>query len=214
MAQIEINSFFTRGGIPAADIDDNNPHSDGKNYPRVRIWEVDGATHTLIVGDTIGTGQNSDGIMTPVIDTGVEDGFYSFIFTDLIGYDPTKKYLVRTDGGNTLPDVDRYQTADINPELTNESIADAVWDEASADHLISGSMGELMTLIKSAIDNQLQYDKNRTKIDTVNNEMIIYDDDCVTELRRFKLLDSSGNPSVTEVCERKPISATDGTVCP
>jgi len=214
MAQVEISSFFARSGIPATDIDDNNPHSDGKDYPRVRIWEVSGTTHTLIVGDAIGTGQNTDGIMSPGIDTGIEDGFYTFVFDDTIGYDPSKKYLVRSDGGNTLPDVDRYQAADVSPELSNESIADAVWDEASADHLISGSMGDLMNLIKAGIDNQLQYDKNRTKIDTATNEMIIFDDDCVTELRRFKLLDSSGNPSITEVCERKPISATDGSVCP
>lgn len=214
MAQIEISSFFARGGILATDIDDNNPHPDGKEYPRIRIWEVSGTTHTLIVGDVIGTGQNADGIMSPGIDTGVEDGFYTFVFTDLIGYDPTKKYLVRTDGGSTLPNIDRYQAADFDEELSNATIADAVWDETAADHLTAGTTGELLTLIKSAIDNQLQYDKNRTKIDTVNNEMIIYDDDCVTELRRFKLLDSTGTPSISEVCERIPTSATDGSVCP
>ena len=213
MAQVEISSFFARSGIPATDIDDNNPHSDGKNYPRLRIWEVSGTTHTLIVGDAIGTGQNTDGEMSPGVDTGIEDGFYTFVFTDLIGYDPTLKYLVRADGGNTLPDVDRYQAADISPELSNESIADAVWDEPLGDHLLSGSTGEMLDLIKLSIDTVLKYDTNRTKIDTATNEMIIYDDDCSTELRRFKLLDSSGNPSVTEVCERQPIDDLGNPIC-
>jgi len=212
---MEVSSFFTRGGVPATDIDDNNPHSDGKSYPRCRIWEVSGTTHTLVVGDTIGTGQNTDGIMISGIDTGVEDGFYTFAFTDLIGYDSTKKYLVRTDGGNTLPDVDRYQAVEFDEELSNSTIADAVWDESAGDHLANGTTGELLSLIKVAIDTTLKYETNRTKIDTATSEMIIYDSDCTTELRRFRLLDSTGAPSITEVCERVPTSASDGNpVCP
>ncbi len=214
MAQVEINSLFSRRGVPATDIVNFNPQPDGKNYPRARVWEVSGNTYILIVGDVIGTGQNTDGIMIPGVDTGVEDGFYTFVFTSTIGYDPTKTYLARTDGGGTLPNSDRYHTVVITPELSNQTIADAVWDEPTINHLVLGTTGEVLTLIKAAIDNQLQYEKNRTKIDTINNEMIIYENDCTTILRKFKLLDSTGNPSTTNVCERKPISATDGSVCP
>ena len=71
MAYIEITSFITRAGVPATDIDDLNPHLDGRNYPRLRIWEIDGGTQDLIIGDPAGSGLNTDAIMSPVID-GVE----------------------------------------------------------------------------------------------------------------------------------------------
>lgn len=229
MAQIEINSFFTKGGIPATDIDDKNPIG-GRNYPLVRIWEVAGSAYNLVVGDTIGSGQNFDGTMVPVADTGVEDGFYSFLFTDLIGYDEIKTYLIRSDGGPSLPPNERYQVAHLDSVASNAAeIADAVWDEAQIDHLNAGSMGLALSqtkantdqlfldvaAVQSIVDLILKYDTNRTKIDTVNNEMLIYDDDCTTVLRKFKLLDSAGVPSTSELCERKPIAATDGqSVCP
>jgi len=104
-----------------------------------------------------------------------------------------------------------------------------VWDESVTDHLSAGSTGLMLSqtkantdqlfldvaAVQSIVDLILKYDTNRTKIDTVNNEMIIYDDDCTTVLRRFKLLDSSGVPSTYELCERKPIAASDGhSVCP
>jgi len=228
MAQIEINSFFTKGGQPATDIDDKNPIG-GKNYPLVRIWEVDGSSYDLVVGDTIGSGQNFDGTMVPVVDTGVEDGFYSFLFTDLVGYDVTKTYLIRSDGGPSLPPNERYQVANLNASVSASAIADAVWDEPVTDHLSVGSTGLVLSqtkantdqlfldvaAVQSIVDLILKYDTNRTKIDTVNNEMIIYDDDCTTVLRKFKLLDSTGTPSTSELCERKPIAASDGhSVCP
>lgn len=229
MAQIEINSFFTNGGVPATNIDNNNPIG-GRNYPLIRIWEVTGTTHTLIVGDTAGTGQSSDGTMVPVTTAGIEDGFYSFLFADTIGYDETKNYLVRSDAGPSISPNERYQVANVDSNIIDAvAIADAVWDEPITDHLAVGSTGLALSqtkantdqlfldvaAVQSIVDLILKYDTNRTKIDTVNNEMIIFDDDCTTVLRRFKLLDSTGTPSTTELCERKPIAATDGhSVCP
>jgi len=221
VAQIEINSFFTRRGVPATDIDDLNPHPDGKNYPRVRIWEVSGSTYDLVVGDPVGSGQATDGVMSPVVDS-VEDGFYTFLFTDINGYDPTKKYLIRVDGGSSLTSTERYQVTNIDP-LEND-IINGVWDESILDHLSPNSTGLTLsqtkantdtlylsvTAVQSLVSLILKYDTNRTKIDTTNHEMIVYDDDCVTELRRFQLLDTTGTPNSSEVCERKPIAATDG----
>lgn len=221
MAQIEINSFFTRLGVPATDIDDLNPHPDGKNYPRVRIWEISGSTQNLVIGDPVGSGQVTDGIMTPVTDT-AEDGFYTFLFTDLLGYDPTKKFLIRADGGPSLPDTERYQVSNIDP--TESTIIKGVWDENILNHLSTNSAGLTLSQVKATTDTLyvsvnaiydlvnivLKYETNRTKVDTTNNILIVYDNDCVTELRRFQLLDHNGNPNSSEVCERKPISATDG----
>jgi hypothetical protein len=229
MAQIEVNSFFTQGGQPAINIDNNNPIN-GKNYPIIRIWEVTGLTYTLIVGDTIGTGQNFDGTMSPVADTGVEDGFYSFLFTDTIGYDETKKYLIRSDAGPSIQPAERYQVAQIDSnQIDATAIADAIWDEPAADHLGVGSMGLLQNQTKANTDQLFldvaaiqvivdlirKYDTNRTKIDPTAKTLTVYDDDCVTPLRVFNLFDSTGAGSVSEVCERKSSTASDGQpVCP
>jgi len=220
MAQIEINSLFTNGGTPQSGL-----------TPTVRIWEVDGAIQTLIVGASTGTGQNTDGLMSEIFDSGspaTSDGFYTFLFTTLIGYDPTKNYLVRTDGSGALPAVDRYQTSPIDP--FEETIINGVWDEQIApDHLGVGSSGLILNQIKAdttslfldindvntLVTTILKYDTNRTKIDDINKTLTVYDDDCSTVLRVFQLLDQAGNPSTSSVCERKPINANDGKpVCP
>jgi len=213
MAQIEINSLFSNAGLPAINIATATP-----GYPKVRIWEVNGAIQTLIVGAPAGTGQAADGIMTEMDDGGSpagKDGFYTFLFTDLIGYDPTKKYVIRTDGGTSLPDTDRYQTAEINP---------SVWDEDRTEHLLSNTTGLALNQIKAdttqlfldvaavqnIVDIILKFDTNRTKIDDINKTLTVYDDDCTTPLRVFQLYDQYGNLSTDSVCERKPSSATDG----
>jgi hypothetical protein len=225
MAQIEINSLFANAGVPATDIALTDP-----GYPTARIWEVAGAVQTLIVGAPGGTGQSTDGVMSEITDGGSpagKDGFYTFLFTDLIGYDPTKKYLVRTDGGPSIGVTDRYQSTEINP--FEETIIDGVWDEDRTEHLGINSTGLALNQIKAdttqlfldvaAVDSLvgllLKYDTNRTKIDETAKTLTIYDDDCTTVLRVFELLDQFGIPSTDSVCERKPISATDGkVVCP
>lgn len=215
MAQIEINSLFTTNGIPTSGLS-----------PTIRIWEVSGAVQNIIVGFPSGSGQTVDGAMLEIFDSGsppVSDGFYTFLFTDTIGYDPTKKYLIRTDGGVSLPDTDRFQTGDIDP--IEEAIINGVWDESLApDHLAVGSAGLTLAQIKAdttsltldvgdvndLVSLLLKFDTNRTKIDDSAKTLTIYDDDCTTVLRVFQLLDQNGLPSTESVCERKPISATDG----
>ncbi len=220
MAQTEINSLFTAGGIPATDIGTITP-----GYPSVRVWEIDGTTQTLIIGAPIGSGQPSDGIMTEITvgSPANSDGFYTFLFTDIIGYDETKKYLIRTDGGPSLAATDRYQVGEIEPLV--DEITNAVWDEPLApDHQQTGSAGLTLSQIKAdttqlfldlnnindLVNLLLKYDTNRTKIDDVANTLTVYDDDCTTVLRVFQLLDQNGTPSTDSVCERKPITATDG----
>ncbi len=220
MAEIEINSLFTNAGQPASGLS-----------PTVRIWEVSGSVQTLIVGATGGTGQNTDGAMIEIFDSGspgVSDGFYTFLFTDLIGYDPLKKYLIRSDGTIALPTTDRFQSGSIDP--IEQTIIDGVWDEQiSPDHLGVGSAGLILSEIKAdttslfldindvntLVTTILKYDTNRTKIDDTAKTLTIYDDDCTTVLRVFSLLDQTGTPSTSSVCERKPVSSSDGKpVCP
>lgn len=193
-----INSFFTDSGVPKLGL-----------TPTIRIWEVSASAHSLVI---------TDAAMTEV-----GDGFYKYSFST---YNDTKRYVFRTDGGASLADSERYEYAATEElDVTDKSITDitdSVWDESTTSHLLVGSTGEMLAQIKadtssvsisnatllSLVSTLLKYERNRTKIDTVNKQMIIYDDDCTTVLHVFDLKDSNGNPSVSEVCERRP------TTCP
>lgn len=140
-------------------------------------------------------------------------GFYRY---DFASYDPTKSYVFSFDGGVSLSDCDRYKYG--GNESYVEDISGEVWNEPATDHTQTGSTGLLLNQIKAdtttiqvsesvittLITTLLKYERNRTKLDTVNAQLIIYDDDCVTPLTTFDLRDFSGMPSVQEVCERVP----------
>ncbi len=208
-----ISSFYTFNAIPAVGL---------SPLPTIRIWEVDGSTETLVIN---GASLSEVG-----------DGFYQYLFST---YDPTKEYVFRTDGGTTYASdpAERYQAGSIEVStITNntiEDIAGQVWDQNTASHVGAGTFGLLEQQIKAdttAIAANLyvnagsvldlvqlivKYDTNRTKIDPTLMTLTVYEDDCVTPLRVFQLLDTTGTPSITQVAERKPISANDGLpVCP
>jgi len=198
MAEIIIASYFEDGTGPATGLS-----------PTVRIWEVTASGQSLVVGAPCGSGQATDGVMTEMSDCGsplAKDGFYRFTFTDLIGYDPTKVYAIRIDGGASLGIPFRYQTNSISPSdaLDAAAVEGAVWDAPIAAHTTAATMGYLENLI----DLIRKYSTNRTKIDVNNKTLTIYDDDCATVLRVFRLLDHTGTPSITEVCERTSIGGT------
>lgn len=216
MADAIINSFFGDDSGPILGLS-----------PTIRIWEVTAAGETLIIGDTCGTGVGSpaaDGAMLENEDCGsptAKDGFYRFVFTEALGYNQNSTYVVRVDGGIAVTGArDRYQTSRLSPAdcINTQFIEDAVWDASAASH-VGGSpqtMGEFQNNIEvirtvdipalfSLLDLVRKYNTNRTKIDTVAKTLTIYDDDCTTVLRVFSLLDSSGTPSVAEVCERTSI---------
>lgn len=189
-----INSFFTDAGAPKTGL-----------TPIIRVWEVSGGAHSLVVNNA------------SMVEVG--DGFYKYDFTT---YDATKNYVVRSDGGGSLADVDRYEygaTEELKiDDATTTNIINGVWDEDASTHLSAGSTGEMLSQIKadtstiavsvvainSLVNTLLKYETNRTKIDTTAKTLTIYDDDCVTPLTVFNLKDSSGNASVAEVCDRVP----------
>jgi len=214
MASVVITSFFTRGGIPATDIETVSAGA----FPVVRVWEVTDGTPS-------GDAHIGEFVMIPMEDGANDDGFYKYEFTDTPdGYDPTKTYTFRADSGPSVPNGERYQVARLDPSenVDLEAIADAVWDEPRTDHLIAGSTGEALSQIKADttnIANNLYLDANsvlevtqlllkleagRTKIDPTANTLTVYDTDCTTVLRVFELYDSTGTASVTDVCERVP----------
>lgn len=208
-----ISSFYTLNAVPAIGL---------SPPPTIRIWSVDGTTETLVVNTAA---MNEVG-----------DGFYQYLFST---YDPTKEYVFRTDGGttyNTDP-VERFQAGSIQVSTLTSStvldIASQVWEQTTASHVAAGTFGLLEQQIKAdtaaiaanlyvnagsvldLVQLLLKYDTNRTKIDPTAMTLTVYEDDCTTPLRVFKLLDTTGAPSITQVAERKPISANDGLpVCP
>lgn len=50
------------------------------------------------------------------------------------------------------------------------------------------------------------FDESGGKWEIVGNQMIFYKEDNITEIMRFNLFDSSGNPSMTEVYSRERVS--------
>jgi hypothetical protein len=195
-----INSYFTFGGGPATGL-----------TPTIKVWEVvSGApiTYVLVVNNASVTVGNSD-------------GFYSYDFSI---YDPAKNYLVRVDGGTMLPPNERYSVATVEASAgtgsyTIQDIVDGVWDEPASSHITAGTMGVYqnethadvqqlrvdVTTALSVLDLLLKYESNYTKIDKAAYTLTVYDDDKITALRVFALKDSTGAPSVTEVCIRDPI---------
>ncbi len=80
--------------------------------------------------------------------------------------------------------------------LNREFIADAVLDESLVEHTTSGSLGEALAFLKSI-------EGGRWKIE--NNQMIFYDEDNTTEIARFNLYDSAGQPATQNVFERRRV---------
>jgi len=98
-----------------------------------------------------------------------------------------------------------------SPEIDEESIAEAVWDRPIDNHIVPGTTGATINNIEtqqeytvSLIEHLLKYSENRTKVDTVNKTLTIFDDDGTTPIKVFSLRDSNGNTSVTEIAERIP----------
>jgi hypothetical protein len=208
-----ISSFFTFNAIPAVGL---------SPLPTLLIWSVTGSGETLVVPSAA---MNEVG-----------DGFYQYLFS---AYDPTQEYVFRVDGGPTYvsDNPERYQAGAIQVATITSStitnIASQVWEEPLASHVTPSTFGYLdqqtnantiaiaqnlylnANSVLDLVQLLLKYDTNRTKIDPTAMTLTVYEDDCTTPLRVFKLLDTTGAPSITQVAERKPISANDGLpVCP
>lgn len=204
MSDLIINSFFTSGGVPQTGLS-----------PTVRIWEVTAVSEDLVIGTPNGSILAVDGVMTAVTDAPSDDGFYKYVFTQGAGYNPLSRYVFRVDGGVTIPLGERYQCGE-TPEVGVQAevitqITGGVWDQDTASHLLAGSFGELIQLIKAdttaiflCCDLVRKFQTNRTRIDAGTFTLTVYDDDKVTPLHVFNLKDAGGFPSLDPLCERDP----------
>lgn len=142
-------------------------------------------------------------------------GWYRY---DFAVYDPMLSYVFTIDGGTGLQPHDRYKYG--GNESYVEDVSSGVWEEESTNHTNTGTTGLMLNQIKAdttttvintgtlqaLVNTLLKYERNRTKLNSTNHTLTVYDDDCVTPLTVFKLRDHAGNPSITEICERSPTS--------
>jgi hypothetical protein len=110
---MNILSYFTNSGVPETGLS-----------PTIRIRNA--STGALVVTDAA------------MIEVG--DGFYRYDFT---GYDALIDYSIRSDGGASLADAERYAYA--GNESYYDDVADAVWDEETAGHTTAGTFGAELT---------------------------------------------------------------------
>jgi len=68
--------------------------------------------------------------------------------------------------------------------------ADQVWDEVASGHVASGSTGALLGLVHSILGGKQQI---------IGNQLVCYAADNATEVARFNLFDSDGNPTMVAV---------------
>ena len=188
MATKIITSQFSTSGVPQFGL-----------TPIIDIFQLDPSVNTQIVS------------AAPLQEIG--GGWYRYNFTT---YDPSKTYVFTIDGGSSLSQCDRYRYG--GNESYVEDITKSVLEEPLVYHATTGSLAESVAMIKAdtasimvsetaiviLLDTILKYQRNRTRIDTANAQLVIYDDDGTTPLTTFDLKDFNGMPSVQEVCERIP----------
>lgn len=68
--------------------------------------------------------------------------------------------------------------------------ADQVWDEVASGHVASGSTGALLALVHSILGGKQQI---------IGNQLVCYAADNITEVARFNLFDSDGDPTMVSV---------------
>jgi len=118
----------------------------------------------------------------------IGDGGYKYDFTS---YDSTINYFIRCDAGIAING--RYNAISSSQDLEN-SISTILSDiEDSATGLIP---------IKNTVQELLDIEGGRWKIDQETKQMIFYKADNITEVFRFNLKDENGNPSASQVLER------------
>lgn len=71
--------------------------------------------------------------------------------------------------------------------------------------VIGSDLATTLTAVTTALTLVRQIQANRWRVDTNTRRLVIYDDDGVTPLRTFELLDDTGLPQATRVFERRPV---------
>lgn len=109
---------------------------------------------------------------------------------------------------STAPTAEENATAtrtELTPELSNmDATVSSRATQISVDSVQADTDAIQITLsnMSVVIDDILKYGKNNSKIDVNTKQLIIYDDDGISEIKRYDLKDRDGIASVLEVFER------------
>jgi len=169
------------------DTDNRAPGTKGDFVEQIGVPADTSATASLfgkallykeaVRGDTPG---NSDGKSVLQIDTKIG--------TPLIGGSPTVS--------GDIADVKAAVLSGSAPTASQNAIA--VWDELLAGHAASGAAGRI-------IQDAFRILKNRTKINVITNQLLVYDDAGTTEIFAFDLKDDTAAPNAKKPYERDPV---------
>jgi len=94
--------------------------------------------------------------------------------------------------------------ASISSRATQTSVNNIQTDVTTIDGKVD-TIDVTINNILSVAQEVLKYGKNRSRIDPVNYQMIIYEDDGTTELKRYDLKDRNNVASILEIFDKVPI---------
>jgi len=124
------------------------------------------------------------------------DGWYKYNFIEYTG---SLNYAIRVDGTSNVPNGERFYYAG------NDNFANDIWEHplsTTPGTTIPSGSNEPSITSAGALEFIRGIQGGRWKIDQVNNQMIFYKNDNFTEIARFSLLNSSGDPDSSRVYER------------
>ena len=199
-----ITAFFTDNGVPKTSL-----------TPTIRIRDL--SDNSLVV---------TDASMSEV-----GDGYYKYNFSS---YDDTKDYAIRCDGGESLDNAERYTygtniTGGLAEDATLDLVkleTDKIQDIKDQTDLIPTDPATETTLalkpsladIESStiLAKEASLNDIATKIEAIrkmeygrwrliNNQIIYYADDNVTEIARFNVFDINGTATMTNIAERRKV---------
>jgi len=97
--------------------------------------------------------------------------------------------------------------ASISSRATQTSVNNIQTDVTAIDGKID-IIDVTINNILSVTQEVLKYGKNRSRIDPINYQMIIYEDDNVTELKRYDLKNRDNVASILEIFDKIPVSGS------
>lgn len=180
-----ISAFITLNGVPQINLTPS---------PIVTIY--DALTNNILISNQ------------PMIEIG--GGFYKYTVTD---YDESIEYLFLADAGASFPEQERYYYGTLAQidNIDANRLSSNIWNYPSNTLFQPNTFGELIQNLDSSVSISvdvlsllLKYQTNRTKINSSDKTLTIYDNDQVTPIKIFKLYDEQGVLSIDPVFERIP----------
>jgi len=178
----------------------------GDVYFLINGWQISTPPNNLNVSGVI---YHDDAIPVFVVDPGgsVVSTVSSLVQTVETGGSTGGSSLTKQDVrdamvlGTSLPpsanSIDQKLDDSITAHQTNALVTNDIQSRITSLQFSLGQTTELIEIL-------LKYSRNRTRVDTDDNTLTVYEDDGTTAIRVFDLLDRNGAPSSDDVVERLP----------